>query len=353
MNYPTQPLISIITPSFNSSRFIKECIESILNQTYRNIEHIIQDGASTDGTVDIIKKYSEKYSDRIVFRSEPDKGQSEALNKAIQLAKGDILLVLNADDALMPQACAWAVKNMAKYPEAAVVYGDVHIIDEHSKFIESFVSSPYDFESLLCVELVPPAQGSFIRRVSFEKVGFYADKNLDTCPDYEMWIRIGLVFPMKKISGFIAKYRKHYQAMDSKQQRTVKRFFDSKKMVMDRVFNSPRTPELLEKLRYRAYSGLVLWTVKADLGMRHTNQGLLMHYLLNLGYYSRQVPIEIPYFFRKSWVTGILFVKRLIRRNLKAFLIKLSVSNLSLLEKISRNYKWKKLIRESINEKYE
>ena len=262
--------ISIITPCFNSSKFIRECIESILGQDYPHIEHIIQDGASTDGTAEIIKEYAEKYPERIKFVSEPDKGQSDGLNKAIQRSTGDILLVLNADDALMPHACSWAVENMAKYPEMSVIYGDVYIIDENSKVIEEFYAKPYNFEQLLCVELVPPAQAAFIRRSCFEQVGFYADDSLDTCPDYEMWVRIGLKFPMKHVPGFVTKYRRHIQIADSKKLRTVQRFFDAKKLVMDRVFNSPQTSLAIRNLCERAYGGLSLWAAITEYGIRNS-----------------------------------------------------------------------------------
>lgn len=347
----TGTLISIVTPCYNASKFIGKCIESVLLQDYPFVEHIIQDGASTDGTFEIIKEYSEKYPDKIKFFSETDSGQSDALNKAIQQSTGDILLVLNADDALMPNACSWAVENMAKNPEAAVIYGDVHVIDENSVFIEEFISHPYDFEKLLCVELVPPAQASFIRRSYFEKVGFYADKDLDTCPDFEMWIRIGLLFPMKKVSGFITRYRKHYQATDSKEQRTVKRFFDSKKLVMDRVFNSPRTPQTIKNLRSRAYSGLTVWAAFAELGariseheqlikqtdrkFRFKSMPNLLFFLRNLRHYGKTLPIKMRFIIGDVWLTGILYFKRFVRLWLKKLLLYTPEKTLIWIGKIS------------------
>jgi len=185
--------VSIVTPCYNDARFIAECIESVLSQEYLYLEHIIQDGGSTDDTIEIVTRYAKKYSDKIKFVSETDSGQADGLNKAIQRSTGDIFLVLNADDALLPHASSWAVKHLSKNPDAAVVYGDGCIIDENSKVIERFVAQPYNFEKLLCVELVLPAQASFIKKVYFEQVGFYADSTLDTCPDYEMWESIYVI----------------------------------------------------------------------------------------------------------------------------------------------------------------
>jgi glycosyltransferase involved in cell wall biosynthesis len=337
-----KPLVSIITPCYNASKFIEECIKSVLSQDGPSVEQIIQDGGSTDGTVEIIKSYAEKYPDKIFFSSEPDHGQSDALNKAIQRSQGDILFVLNADDALLPHACAWAVENMAKYPEMAVIYGDVHTVDENGVFLEEFISLPYDFARLLCLELIPPAQASFISRACFEKVGFYADKDLDTCPDYEMWVRIGLVFPMKKVSGFISRYRKHYQATDSKAERTAQRFFDSKKLVMDRVFNSPRTPEAIRNLKTRAYSGLVVWAAATEFAVKHGQDikqtGNLRNWifvLTKLHHYSKGLPVEKYFIIRDVRWTGLSYSKRFIRLTVKKLLLNIPEQKLIWLGKIS------------------
>ncbi len=115
------PLVSIVTPSLNQGRFIQETILSVKDQTYPNIEHIIVDGGSTDGTLDIIKKYEGTYKMRWV--SEPDSGQSDAINKGWRMAKGEILAYLNSDDTYMPWAVETAVELFSEHPDVAIIVG--------------------------------------------------------------------------------------------------------------------------------------------------------------------------------------------------------------------------------------
>src|SRR3989344_1767710 len=263
-----RPLVSIVTPSFNSGKFIEECIQSVLNQEYTNVEHIIQDGGSGDNTLKILKKYSTpKYKDRVKWVSKSDKGQSDGLDKAIKLATGEVILVLNADDVLLPYACSWGVFNLKLNPNVAVVYGDEYIIDETGKIIHEFTGPRYDYEKLLCVEIVPAAQTAFIRRSYFEQVGLGADSTLKTCPDYEMWVRIGARFPMKYSPGFVCQYRWHTDS-EGQQPSMILKMVEAKKQVMDRVFNDKKTPKRIKKLRKRAYAGVEIWGAINNMQLR-------------------------------------------------------------------------------------
>ena len=263
-----KPLVSIVTPSFNSGKFIEECIQSVLNQDYPYVEHIIQDGGSKDNTLKILKKYTTPiYKDRVKWVSSSDKGQSDGLDKAIKLASGDVILVLNADDALLPYACSWGVFNLKLNPNVAVVYGDEYIIDETGKIIHEFTGPRYDYEKLLCVEIVPAAQTAFIRKSYFEQVGLGADSTLETCPDYEMWVRIGARFPMKYSPGFVCKYRWHTGSEGQKPEMILK-MVEAKKQVMDRVFNDKKTPKRIKKLRKRAYAGVEIWGAMNNMQLR-------------------------------------------------------------------------------------
>ncbi len=252
---PELPLVSIITPCQNAAGFIEQCIESVLAQSHARVEHIIQDGASVDGTVAIL----ERYTGQIDWVSEPDRGQADALDKALKRSRGNILLILNADDMLMPDAASWAAVVMARCPSEAVIYGDLYLMDEVGNVTGEFIAPEYDFPSVLCVEKVLPAQAAFIRRSALEQVGLGTDSTLDTCPDYEMFVRLGLRFAMRHVRGFVTKYRYHVQPTDGRSPRTVDRFVRAKSLVMERVFCDPAVPERVKALRKRAQTGLLLW----------------------------------------------------------------------------------------------
>lgn len=249
------PLVSVVTTCYNSAEFIESCIQSVLIQDYPRIEHVIQDGSSDDGTVEILRRYD----DQLNWVSEPDEGQAEGLDRALKRSRGDVIIVLNADDELLPPAASWAVDNLASYPEVAVVYGDQYCIDDKGEIIaEEPGPEPYDFEKMLCVEQILPAQAAFIRRSSFEMVGLYADTSLKTCPDYEMWVRIGMRYPMLHVPGFVARYR-HHLGSEGYKTEVIIDMHKSKRLVMDRLFGDPSTPDKIMKLQRRAYAGVMSW----------------------------------------------------------------------------------------------
>jgi len=124
------PFISIVTPSFNQGAYIEENIKSVLRQNYPNFEHIIIDGSSTDGTIDILKKY-----DHLIWVSERDKGQSEAINKGFKTANGEIIGWLNSDDCYEPDAFSTIVRELNKAEDKYIVFGDCNLIDKNEERI--------------------------------------------------------------------------------------------------------------------------------------------------------------------------------------------------------------------------
>ena len=272
----TKPLlVSIVTPCRNAVDFIERCVESVLSLNYPRVEHIIQDAASTDGTVAVLQKYGR----RVDWVSEPDMGQSDGLNRAIQRSHGDIIGVLNADDEYEPHAASWAVQQFTGHPEAAVVYGDKCNIDAAGQILSvSRGPHPYRFDKLFCVEDVPPAQAAFIRRSYFEEVGLYADTTRKTCPDYEMWVRIGLKFPMLYTPGVIARYREH-PGSETQQCRMVDLAAESRLEVIERTVTDPSTPARIKALRPRATAGTYLWAAVAKRDVC-SHRGEVLQYLL-------------------------------------------------------------------------
>jgi len=249
------PVVSIVTPCLNSGRFLYSCLISVQAQDYPHVEHVVQDGNSTDGSVDLLRSFP----GNVRWVSEPDRGQADALDRALGRIRGDILLVLNADDELLPGAARWAVEQMQRYPGQSVIYGDVHLMDVDGIVIGEVHGPAYDFPGVFCVEKVIPAQAAFIRASALDTVGLRADTSLDTCPDYEMFVRLGLRFPMRHIPRFIAKYRYYHRPMDGAAPRTVERFIRAKSTVIQRVLADPETPIAIKQLERRARAGLHLW----------------------------------------------------------------------------------------------
>ncbi|MBK9928218.1 MAG: glycosyltransferase [Anaerolineales bacterium] len=203
-----QPLVSIVTPSLNQSKFIQATIESILSQDYPNLEYWVIDGGSNDGTIEILKSYGE----RIHWLSEPDDGQSQAVNKGWRLAKGNILGWVNADDLLKPFAVRNAVEALLATPSIGAVYGRTNYIDEQGKFIQNYPVQSFNYEAFVRdTENFIPQPSVFTHRNVLERTGFLNEK-LHYVMDYDLWLRIGLTASMKYLPVEMAALRLHSAA---------------------------------------------------------------------------------------------------------------------------------------------
>lgn len=192
------PLVSIITPSFNQADFLEATIQSVLEQSYPHIEYIIIDGGSTDGSVDIIKKYEGQIASWV---SEQDKGQTDAINKGFSKAKGDILAWINSDDAYAnPNAVADAVNFLIANPEVAMVYADCNFIDEQGKIIGKFASRQTDYAKLRTGYVHIPQQTMFFRAKYWKELG-PLDPSFYFAMDYDLWVRIAKHAPIKYLPG--------------------------------------------------------------------------------------------------------------------------------------------------------
>ncbi len=197
------PLVSIITPSFNQGRFIRDTIESVLSQDYPNLEYLVMDGGSSDETISILRSYA----DRLTWRSGSDLGQADAINTGFRLAKGEILGWLNSDDTYHPGAVKAAVEYFAAEPDAAVIYGDAYYVDERNRVIGTYPTEDFNMGRLAeaCIICQPTA---FIRRAALETVGML-DPTLRYCMDYDLWIRLGRRFRMHRIRRVVANSRRY------------------------------------------------------------------------------------------------------------------------------------------------
>jgi len=199
------PKVSIITSSYNQGQFIEKTILSVLKQNYPNIEHIVIDGGSTDNTLEILRKYP-----HLVWISEPDQGQSDAVNKGIKMATGEIIGWLNSDDVYLENAIFTAVKVFEEYSKVSVVYGNCYYIDEKDQVIRKFISGKFNLKRLLnCGYCYIPAMSTFIKKKVFDKMEEAINTNLKYCMDYDLFIRIAKTgFKFQYIPKFLSSFRR-------------------------------------------------------------------------------------------------------------------------------------------------
>lgn len=218
------PVVSIVTPTFNQARFIEATIRSVLAQDYPHIEYLIVDGGSTDGTVEMIKKYAmesgswlPKSQQQAVgvqrhhidwWVSEPDKGQTDAINKGFARAQGQILAWLNSDDTYEPGAVSAAVKYLMDHPNVGMVYGDCNFINEDGKVIGKFGSAQTDYQLLRQGYVHIPQQTMFFRANLWKQVG-PLDPSFYFAMDYDLWTRLATRTELKYVPQTWANFRLH------------------------------------------------------------------------------------------------------------------------------------------------
>jgi len=200
-----RPLVTIVTPSLNQGRFLRATIESVLAQDYPRIEYLIMDGGSADETAAV----AAEYASRLEFVSEPDRGQSHAVNKGFARGRGEVLAWINADDLLLPGAVSAAVEGLAGHPEAGAVYGDGVRIDEAGREIGRFpYTEPFNLWKLVHLYDYVLQQTLYMRRGAFEEAGGL-DESLHYAMDWDLLIRLGLRRPLAFIPKKMGAIREH------------------------------------------------------------------------------------------------------------------------------------------------
>lgn len=200
-----EPLVTIVTPSFNQGRFIRATIESVLSQDYSNIEYIVVDGGSTDETLDIVHEYS----DKLTCISECDNGQSDAINKGFRMANGQIVAWLNSDDVYEPGCISKAVNAFHTYPNAALIYGNGYIIDENgSKTAPVLHIRNFNLWALIHIWDYILQPSTFFKREALMDIGLLREE-LYWSMDWDLWIRLALHYDAVYIREFLACTREY------------------------------------------------------------------------------------------------------------------------------------------------
>lgn len=179
------PKVSIITPSYNQAQYLEQTILSVLGQDYPNLEYIIMDGGSTDGSVEIIKKYADQLT---CWVSEPDEGQADAINKGFRRATGEVVAWLNSDDVYLPGTIGKAVTHLQEYPDVGMVYGDLRSINALGEPINAIRYQQYDLKNLLSMQII--GQPTVFMRANILKRAGYLSLDYNFLLDHHLWLRM-------------------------------------------------------------------------------------------------------------------------------------------------------------------
>jgi GT2 family glycosyltransferase len=200
------PMISVVTASFNQGRYIERCIQSVLAQHYPRCEHVIYDHCSTDETLSILRRYP-----HLTWVSEPDRGQSHALNKALLRSRGEIIAWLNADDAYEPGAFAVAARELRTETDVRAIAGSVHLVDETGRILRTSTPNVCTLDGMIefwrrgfCLEQC----GVLLRREVFDEIGLL-DERLHFAMDYEFLLRLVARHPLKLVPDVLARFTLH------------------------------------------------------------------------------------------------------------------------------------------------
>jgi glycosyltransferase involved in cell wall biosynthesis len=260
------PFVSVITICKNSEKTLRRCMDSVLNQDYPHFEYIIQDGVSTDRTLDIIREYQD---DRIELISEKDSGGSEAYFKALRRCSGEIITLCWADEELLSHAVGWGVENLKNNPDAGAIYGDVYCTDIDGNIYEhSRPAPPWNLSKYLCWEMMPNYCASFVRRKALEESGFFeftssfmnaGKTKLEeaNCIMYDYFALVGIRHPIIHVPGYVGKFSVHSGQLSSN-PKVLFGMIPGLIRSIDNICDLPRLPLAIRTLRRRAYAGIHL-----------------------------------------------------------------------------------------------
>lgn len=240
----TQPhRVSVVTVSYNQARFLPQALESVIKQDYRDVEHIVVDACSTDGSQEILRRYAPRLSRLII---EPDQGPADGLNKGFAVASGEIFAYINADDALLPRALSKAVQALASYPSTDVLHAHALIVAPDGTPMQRFRSSRFDLMRFVYGGTNLPQQSTVFRAEAFFESGGFNRHN-HTCWDAELIVDLALAGArFQRINDFWSIFRIHPNSISGSGRLEAAYFADQRRI---RAKVRPPPSALTERLR--------------------------------------------------------------------------------------------------------
>ena len=256
MNLPLllpRPLVSIIVPSYNQGRFIRDTIESTLSQSYRPLELLVIDGRSTDETLDVLRSFDD--APELRWWSEPDSGVVEAVNKGLARATGQVGAIQSSDDFYLPDAVSQAVEALKQEPRVGFVYGDIVKVDSAGAELARTTLGEFSIEAMLSFGIWIPQPSTFFRLELAKSLGGWRE-DLPYAPDTNLWLSMAFRCGAKKLDAVVAKRRMHDAQRDTqgpKVVRSYRRMIDTCKEIKHaspRVRRAAAAGKLLNANRY-------------------------------------------------------------------------------------------------------
>jgi glycosyltransferase involved in cell wall biosynthesis len=241
------PRITIVTPSYQQAEFLEQTIQSVLSQNIDGLEYLIADGGSKDGSVDIIRKYE---SHLAWWVSEKDNGQSDAVNKGLQHASGEIIGWINSDDYFLPGTLEYVLGYFESHPEIGMIYGDLLAVDEHGNSINLIRYDDWGLLDLMRFEII--GQPSvFFRRHVLEQSGLL-DVSFDLLMDHHFWLKMASVTQIKYVPKTLAAARYHSKAKNMSKGAL---YAEDTFRIVDWMKTEPKLKDLWEKNQRQILAG--------------------------------------------------------------------------------------------------
>lgn len=272
------PLVSIITPTYNQAEYLAETIESVLSQTYPNIEYIVIDDGSTDNTPEVLRRFD----GRIRYERQDNIGQARTLNKGWNLCKGKYIGYLSSDDLLYKNAVSELVALLEEDGSIVCAFPDSNLIDGFSRVTKRNVCRPFDLSDTVVRQECYIGPGAVFRKVAFDTLGGWRP-DLKLAPDREFWIRISSLGEIKMSNSVLAGYRMHPASISYKDvSEEVSREY---LRVLDDYFSGNGVPIDIAKRKNEAYGYAYMLLARNSFRAGNIGRGVEL-YNVACGYYS-------------------------------------------------------------------